>query len=274
MLEIKDLNISFYTRNRNASRSIGWNMRLDEVVRGVDLSMGEGEMLGLVGESGSGKTITALTIAGLIKRRDMEIAGEINFYGKNLLTLSREELRKIQGQDIGFIFQEPMTSLNPLIRVGYQIEECLKLHTDLSPGERKKLALDAIHRVGLPDPLATYKKYPHQLSGGQRQRAVIASAFINNPKLLIADEPTTALDVAVQSQIIELLRQINKTHRIAILFISHDLNVVRKLCAEVAVMHDGYIVEQGTTESVFNHPQHEYTKRLIDAIPKREKRTR
>jgi len=263
MLEIKNLNISFYNNSnrRDTSR--------DEVVRGIDLAMGEGEVLGLVGESGSGKTLTALTVAGLIRRRDMEISGEINFFGRNLLTCSREELRKIQGRDIGFVFQEPMTSLNPLMRVGYQIEERLKLHTDLPRDVRRERALDAIEKMGLPDPEVTYRKYPHQMSGGQRQRAVIASAFINDPKLLIADEPTTALDVTVQAQIIGLLKHINETRGIAILFISHDLNLVRKLCAEVAVMQNGYIVERGKTEEVFRSPQHEYTQRLIAAIPRR-----
>ncbi|MCL1848111.1 MAG: ABC transporter ATP-binding protein [Clostridiales bacterium] len=262
MLEIRDLQISFNNRFH------------DEVVRGIDLSMGEGEMLGLVGESGSGKTITALTIAGLIRRDEMDVSGEINFCGQNLLTCPREVLRQIQGQDIGFVFQEPMTSLNPLMRVGRQIEESLKLHTDLSRDRRRELALEAIQMVGLPDPEAAYQKYPHQMSGGQRQRAIIASAFINHPKLLIADEPTTALDVTVQAQIIELLKEINLSHGVAILFISHDLNVVRKLCENVAVMQHGYIVERGNTDEVFLRPQHAYTQRLIAAIPAREKRKR
>jgi len=262
VLDIRDLRISFVGKTAC------------EVVHGINLHMDEGEMLGLVGESGSGKSITALTVAGLIKRQKMKISGEINFCGKNLLECSRQELRETQGKDIGMVFQEPMTSLNPLMRVGLQVEECLKLHTDLPRERRKILALEGMEKVGLPDPEGTYRKYPHELSGGQRQRALIASAFIINPKLLIADEPTTALDVTVQVQIIELLRQINKAHGIGILFISHDLNIVRKLCTRVAVMEKGNIVEIGDTEGVFKNPQDDYTKRLIAAIPTREKRKR
>ena len=262
MLDIKDLRISFP------------NKGMREVVHGIDLHMDEGDMLGLVGESGSGKTLTAHTIAGLVPRSVAAVSGEVNFFGRNLLECSREELRKIQGNDIAMIFQEPMTSLNPLMKVGKQIEETLKLHTNLSPAERKALAIEVMGKVDLPDPEKTYDKYPHQLSGGQRQRAMIASAFINDPKLLIADEPTTALDVTVQAQILELLVRINRTRGIGILFISHDLNVVRKVCRRVAVMQEGRIVETGLTEDVFTNPQSDYTKKLIAAIPTREKRKR
>lgn len=261
MLDIKDLHISFVDKKRSV-----------EVVHGIDLHMDAGEMLGLVGESGSGKTITALTVAGLIRRSAMEISGRINFCGRDLLKCSRSELRSIQGKEIGMIFQEPMTSLNPLMKVGAQVEETLKIHTDLSPERRKELALEVMGKVGLPDPELVYGKYPHQLSGGQRQRAMIASAFIIDPKLLIADEPTTALDVTVQAQIIELLRRINANRGIGILFISHDLNVVRRLCGRVAVMQGGRIVELGKTEDIFSNPREEYTKKLIAAIPTREKR--
>jgi len=261
MLDIKNLHIEFLDKRGNT-----------EAVRGIDLHMDAGEVLGLVGESGSGKTITALTIAGLIKRGNMRLNGEINFCGQDILNMPRSEMRKIQGRDIGMIFQEPMTSLNPLMRVGPQIEEVLRIHTDYSPEKRRALALEVIEKVGLPDPELIYRKYPHQLSGGQRQRAMIASAFIIDPKLLIADEPTTALDVTVQAQILELLGRINRNRGIGILFISHDLNVVRKLCSRVAVMQNGLIVETGPTEQIFNDPQHEYTKKLIAAIPKREKK--
>ncbi len=259
MLEIKNLHIEF--RGRNAA----------EAVHGIDLSMAEGETLGLVGESGSGKTVTALSVAGLLGSA-AKVSGEINFRGRDLLKLSPEEKRRVQGKEIGMIFQEPMTSLNPLMRVGPQIEEVLRLHSSLPAERRRELAIEVMGKVGLPEPELTYKKYPHQLSGGQRQRAMIASAMIIDPKLLIADEPTTALDVTVQAQIMELLARINRNRGVGILFISHDLNVVRKLCSRVAVMQNGLIVETGTTEQIFSEPRHEYTKKLIAAIPRREKR--
>ncbi|MCL1835572.1 MAG: ABC transporter ATP-binding protein [Oscillospiraceae bacterium] len=262
MLEIKDLKVSF---------TDDWG---GEAVDGASLRMNAGERLGLVGESGSGKTMLALTVAGLIPRSRTEVTGEILFEGADLLKRKPKELRSLQGKDIGMIFQEPMTSLNPLMRIGKQIEEALKLHTGLCAQRRREKALEVMELVELPEPELTYAKYPHQLSGGQRQRAMIASAFITDPKLLIADEPTTALDVTVQGQIIKLLKRLNENRGVGILFISHDLSVIRKLCTRVAVMHAGKIVEQGNTEDVFTNPQHEYTKRLIAAIPTREKRSR
>ena len=258
MLDIRDLRVTFLSNDKKA-------------VRGIDLSMAAGERLGLVGESGSGKTVTAMALSGLILRSKVEMTGQILFEGKDLLTCSREELRAIQGRDIGVVFQEPMTSLNPLMRVGKQIEETLKIHTDTPPAERKRLALEAMEQVGLPDPETTYRKYPHQLSGGQRQRAIIASAMVIRPKLLICDEPTTALDVTVQAQILELLKDLNRRFGVGILLISHDLSVVRRLCENVAVMYRGEIVERGATEDVFSAPQDEYTRRLIAAIPTRKR---
>ena len=258
MLDIHGLKVSFISTGK-------------EAVHGIDLKMARGERLGLVGESGSGKTVTAMAISGLIERYNVNMEGEILFEGKDLRACSREEMRKIQGQCIGVVFQEPMTSLNPLMKVGHQIEETLKLHTNKTKEERKALALDAMEKVGLPDPETTYEKYPHQLSGGQRQRAMIASAMVIHPKLLICDEPTTALDVRVQAQILELLKEVSENYGIAILLISHDLRVIRHLCDRVAVMYRGDIVESGETESVFTNPQHEYTQRLIAAIPAREK---
>ena len=263
MLDIVDLHISFPDKT-------GQN----EVVHGISLHMDAGERLGLVGESGCGKTVTSLTVAGLIERRKTEVSGQILFDGRDLLRLSREEMRHIQGKEIGMIFQEPMTSLNPLMKVGHQVEETLRIHTDKPPEECRALALEVMGKVGLPDPELTYEKYPHQLSGGQRQRAMIASAFIIDPKLLIADEPTTALDVTVQAQILELLQRISVNRGIGILFISHDLNVVRRLCTRVAVMQEGKIVEVGPTEEIYANPQHPYTQKLIAAIPSRGKRIR
>ena len=263
MLDIKNLRVSFLEPEGDG-----------EVIHGIDLHMDAGELLGLVGESGSGKSVTALTVAGLLPRSKVEITGEVLFQGRNLLECPREELRKIQGRDIGMVFQEPMTSLDPLMRVGYQVEEVLRIHTDLSPAERRARALEIMERVGLPDPERSYEKYPHQMSGGQRQRAMIAAALISHPALLFADEPTTALDVTVQAQIIELLKEINRETGTGILFISHDLHVIKKLCTRVAVMYQGSIVETGPTEEIFYHPQEDYTKRLIAAIPTREKRKR
>lgn len=258
MLDIQGLHVKFLSTGK-------------EAVRGIDLSIAAGERVGLVGESGSGKTVTAMAVSGLIQRSNVAVSGQVLFEGKDLLTCSRQALRATQGKDIGVVFQEPMTSLNPLMRVGLQIEETLKIHTDMPPAERKRLALEAMEQVGLPDPEGTYRKYPHQLSGGQRQRAVIASAMIIRPKLLICDEPTTALDVTVQAQILALLKSISTQFGVGILLISHDLTVVRKLCENVAVMHRGLIVERGVTEEVFQNPQDEYTKRLIAAIPTRKR---
>lgn len=263
MLDIKNLRVSFREPEGDG-----------EVIHGIGLHMDAGELLGLVGESGSGKSVTALTVAGLLPRSKVDISGEVLFQGKNLLECPREELRKIQGRDIGMVFQEPMTSLDPVMKAGRQVEEALRIHTDLSPAERRERAIEMMSRVGLPNPAYSYEKYPHQMSGGQRQRAMIAAALITRPALLLADEPTTALDVTVQAQIIELLKEINRETGTGILFISHDLHVIKKLCTRVAVMYKGNIVETGPTDEVFYHPQDEYTKRLIAAIPTREKRKR
>lgn len=257
MLDVRDLHVTFTTTGK-------------EAVRGVSLSMAPGERLGLVGESGSGKTVTAMAVSGLIERSIVKLSGQVNFDGRDLLTCPRSELRSVQGPGIGVVFQEPMTSLNPLMRVGAQIEETLKIHTDKTPQERKRLALEAMEQVGLPDPETTYRKYPHQLSGGQRQRAIIASAMIIHPKLLICDEPTTALDVTVQKQILELLKSMSVEHGVGILLISHDMTVVRRLCENVAVMYKGEIVERGRAEDIFQRPQDAYTQRLIAAIPTRK----
>ncbi len=258
LLDMRDLHVTFLSTGK-------------EAVRGVELTMEPGQRLGLVGESGSGKTVTAMALSGLIERWNVHMTGNVFFEGKDLLSCSRSQLRDVQGKDIGVVFQEPMTSLNPLMKVGRQVEEVLRLHTELSPGERRTLALEAMAQVGLPEPERTYEKYPHQLSGGQRQRAVIASAMVIHPKLLICDEPTTALDVTVQAQILELLRSISEDFGVAIFLISHDLSVVRKLCESVCVMYQGRIVERGNTEQIFNAPQDDYTKRLIAAIPRRKR---
>lgn len=240
----------------------------DTLVYDVDLTMEKGDILGIVGESGSGKTLTALTIAGLLSRHDMEKSGHVTFEGINLLDVPRIVLRKIQGNEISMIFQEPLNSLNPLKKVGWQVEESLRVHTMMGKDEMKERAIQTLREVELDNPEAVYNSYPHELSGGMRQRAMIAAAMIIQPKLLIADEPTTALDVTIQAEIVELLKRINKERGTAILFISHDLSLVNSLCERVLVMQNGYVVESGNCDEIFHNPQKEYTKKLISAIPK------
>ncbi|HCG85622.1 MAG TPA: peptide ABC transporter ATP-binding protein [Lachnospiraceae bacterium] len=257
LLEVKDLNIEFHD-----------HLIPETVVYDFDLELKIGEIVGLVGESGSGKSMSALAIAGLLSRRDMHKRGQILFDGLDLLTCERSKLRKIQGNEISMIFQEPMTSLNPVKRIGWQIEESLRIHTELNKEERYQKAIEMMKEVELPDPERLYRQYPHELSGGMRQRVMIAAAMICNPRILIADEPTTALDVTIQAQIVELLKRMNREKQTSILFISHDLSLVKQLCERVLVMKGGYIVETGLTQEVFAHPKEEYTQRLIAAIPK------
>lgn len=260
LLEVKDLNIEFHD-----------HLIPETVVYDFDLELKIGEIVGLVGESGSGKSMSALAIAGLLSRRDMHKRGQILFDGLDLLTCERSKLRKIQGNEISMIFQEPMTSLNPVKRIGWQIEESLRIHTELNKEERYQKAIEMMKEVELPDPERLYRQYPHELSGGMRQRVMIAAAMICNPRILIADEPTTALDVTIQAQIVELLKRMNREKQTSILFISHDLSLVKQLCERVLVMKGGYIVETGLTQEVFAHPKEEYTQRLIAAIPKVER---
>ena len=259
MLEIRDLHVKFHNRDR-------------EAVAGVSLSIQAGEILGLVGESGSGKTVTAMSLAGLLPRKQCDYSGEILLDGKELLHADRAELRNIQGREIGVVFQEPQSALDPLMKIGPQVEEVLRVHTSLSREERRRRAVEAMAAVELPEAETVYEKYPHQLSGGMLQRAMIAAAVIASPKLLLLDEPTTALDVTVQAQILELLKKLNRESGVSMLFISPDLNVVRKLCGRVAVMQKGLLVEAGEAQEVFHHPRHPYTQRLIAAIPTRKRK--
>lgn len=262
LLEVKDLNIEFHD-----------HLVPETVVFDFDLTMDEGDIVGLVGESGSGKTMTALAIAGLLRRHDMSKKGQILYEGCDLLTCPRQKLRSFQGDEISMIFQEPMTSLNPVKKIGWQVEESLRIHhQEMTREERRARAIQVLADVDLNEPEKVYEQYPHELSGGMRQRVMIAAAMIGNPKLLIADEATTALDVTVQAQIIELLKRINREKKTAILFISHDLSLIRTLCQRVVVMKNGYIVEEQDTEQVFLNPREEYTKHLIAAIPTCEKR--
>ncbi len=261
LLEVENLNIQF--------RDDG-----TEAVHGISFSLNQGEIVGLVGESGSGKSVTAMAICGLLNREKAQITGSIRFDGENLLTCPEPALRARQGSAFSVVFQEPMTSLNPLMRIGPQVEESLRVHTDLPRSARRDRALAAMAETELPNPEELYDKYPHELSGGMLQRVMIAAAIISRPKLLIADEPTTALDVTIQAQILALLRKLNQDTGMAILFISHNLQVVRKLCTRVAVMQGGRFVEAGPVEQIFQNPQQAYTKRLIAAIPTRERTLR
>ena len=254
MLEIKDLHVQFHTSDH-------------EAVRGIDLTVQDGEIMGLVGESGSGKTVTAMMVSGLLRPEQADFRGRILLDGEDLLHAGGQRIRAIQGKDICVVFQEPMSAMDPTMRIGKQVEECLRVHTDLSAQERRQRALQALRDVELPDPEGVYRKYPHELSGGMLQRVMIAAAIVAR----LADEPTTALDVTIQAQILALLKRLNQEMGMSILFISHNLHVVRKLCTRVAVMEKGRIVETGPVDQIFFHPQVPYTQRLIAAIPTRRK---
>ena len=259
MLEIKDLHVQFHTSDH-------------EAVRGIDLTVQDGEIMGLVGESGAGKTVTAMMVSGLLRPEQADFRGRILLDGEELLHAGGQRIRAIQGKDICVVFQEPMSAMDPTMRIGKQVEECLRVHTDLSAQERRQRALQALRDVELPDPEGVYRKYPHELSGGMLQRVMIAAAIVARPRLLLADEPTTALDVTIQAQILALLKRLNQEMGMSILFISHNLHVVRKLCTRVAVMCKGELLEEGPVDQVFYHPQADYTKGLIAAIPTRRKR--
>lgn len=258
LLEIKNLAIEFHD-----------TVPPTKIVEDISFSMEEGEILGIVGESGSGKTQTALSVMGLLGEHARMPRGEILFQGRDILKMPKEELWSIRGKEIGIVFQETMTSLNPVMTIGEQVEESMGIHSSYSAQERKAKALAMMKNVELPNPELLYGKYPHQLSGGMRQRVMIAAALVMEPKLLIADEPTTALDVTIQAQILKLLQRINKEQGTAILFISHDLGVIRHLCSRVIVMNRGEAVEQGNVQDIFEHPSMEYTRKLLAAIPNR-----
>ncbi|MGN0203660.1 MAG: dipeptide ABC transporter ATP-binding protein [Coprococcus sp.] len=256
LLRIENLTIAFPEKDG-----------MHTVVDHVNLNINKGEIVGIVGESGSGKSMTSLAVMGLLSEEARVLEGSIQLNGQELLTMSREERRKIQGKNMAMIFQEPMTSLNPVMKIGAQVGESLKLHTDLDKDTIHKKVIEVLDSVGLMDPEGLADKYPHQLSGGMRQRVMIAMAIINNPDLIIADEPTTALDVTVQAQILNLLKKIHKVTGSSILFISHDLNVIKEVCQRVVVMYQGIVVESGDVYQVLRHPKHEYTKKLVASMP-------
>src|SRR6267142_440488 len=257
LLEVNDLQTHFPTR-------AGLVRAVDEVSFYLD----RGELLGLVGESGCGKSITALSIMRLIAPPGKIVAGEIIFDGKNLLKLSYAEMRAIRGDDIAMIFQDPMTSLNPVFTVGEQIAEALRLHRKLPRKAARAASIEAMRELSIPDPSRRINDYPHQLSGGMRQRVMIAMALACDPKLLIADEPTTALDVTIQAQILDLLNQLRKTRELAVLLITHDLGVVAEVAERVAVMYTGKIVEESPVDELFARPKHPYTEGLLRSVPK------
>ena len=274
MLKVENLSIHFEDRSERA-----------EVVKNVSFAVENGDILGIVGESGSGKTMTALTIAGLLKKHAVLDRGRVWLDDTDLLGLSEKEMRRVQGNEISMVFQEPMTALNPTMRIGKQVEEALLLHSRRSRRDRggrlrmerreqRELALRALEEVELEHPEQLYKKYPHELSGGMRQRVMIAAAIVCRPKLLIADEPTTALDVRTQESILQLLKKLNRKYGMSILYITHNLRVVNTLCRRVLVMKDGQVVEEGDCAEIFENPQSEYTRELIAAIPARTRENR
>lgn len=256
ILQISDLVVKYKT-----------DEEVVEAVNGIELKIYKGETLGLVGETGAGKTTTALSIMGLVPNPTGSIeGGEIIYEGNNLLALPEKEMRKIRGENITMIFQDPMTSLNPVLTVGQQIMEVLKLHSDLKKDELLKKTKEMLETVGIPG--ERYAEYPTQFSGGMKQRVMIAIALACNPRLLIADEPTTALDVTIQAQVLELMNKLKKEYNTAMLLITHDLGVVAEACDKVAVMYAGEIVESGALEDILLHMSHPYTKGLFESLPK------
>ena len=246
------------------------NMEINEkpILKNISININHGEMVGLVGESGSGKSVTALSILKLIDENVMLIkSGQILFMDEDLLTKSEKEIQKIRGKDISMIFQEPMTSLNPVFTIGDQINEVHFIHSGISKKKATELTIDLLDKVGIPYPEISNKKYPHQLSGGQRQRVMIAMALACKPKLLIADEPTTALDVIVQAQILNIINDLRKSLDMSVLLITHDLGVVQDFCDRVYVMYNGKILENSSIEQLFKNPQHQYTRDLLMTRP-------
>jgi len=257
LLEVSDLRVEFSTEDG-----------IVHAVDGISYAADTGRTLCIVGESGSGKSVTSLTTLGLTRGRNTRVSGKIEFDGRDLLTLSGDEMRSIRGNDIAMIFQDPLSSLHPFYKVGAQLIEAIRVHRSVSRSSARDRSVELLTMVGIPDPQRRVDQYPHEFSGGMRQRVMIAMALANEPKLLIADEPTTALDVTVQAQILELLQELQHRLGMAIILITHDLGVVAEFADEIAVMYAGRIVERGSAEQIFFSPQHPYTWGLLKSIPR------
>ena len=266
LLSVRDLKTSFFTHVGEV-----------KAVRGISFDVNEGEVLGIVGESGSGKSVTSLSIMGLLQYPGRVVDGEILLNGEDILTYSKDQMRKVRGKEIAMIFQDPMTSLNPVYTIGNQVMEMILEHEKMTKREARARAIEMLKLVGIPAAEKRIDSYPHEFSGGMRQRVMIALALSCNPKLLIADEPTTALDVTIQAQILSLIKSLNKQFGMTTMLITHDLGVVATVCDKVAVMYGGLIMEYGTVDEIFYHPRHPYTMGLLGSIPQvdaGEKRSR
>src|SRR3954469_16392414 len=257
LLEIEDLKVHFETDDG-----------VVKAVDGISYTVERGQTLGIVGESGSGKSVSSLTVMGLSRSRNARISGSIKFDGKELLTASEDDLRGLRGDDIAMIFQDPLSSLHPFYKVGTQIVEAIRAHRDVTKAQAWDRAVEMLNLVGIPEPKRRAESYPHEFSGGMRQRAMIAMALANDPKLLIADEPTTALDVTVQAQILELIERLQSEFDTAVVVITHDLGVVAEMADEIAVMYAGRIVERAKADTIFAAPEHPYTWGLLSSIPR------
>lgn len=256
VLEVKNLKTVFKSRGQEV-----------QAVRGVGFSVGKGEIMGLVGESGSGKSVTMKAVIGILPDNATISSDSLKLNGKELSELSKDEYRKLRGKEMTMIFQDPMTALNPLKKIGKQLEEVILRHSDCTKQEAREKAIEMLRKVGIPVPEQRIKQYPHEFSGGMRQRVLIAMALACEPQLLIADEPTTALDVTIQAQILDLLKDLQEEYDTSIVLITHDMGVVATVCDKIAIMYGGLIMETGKTDEIFSNPKHPYTKALLRAIP-------
>lgn len=257
ILEIKNLKVSFFTPAGEV-----------RAVNDISYTLGKGEIIGVVGESGSGKSVTASTVMGLVEKPGRIVGGSVIFDGRDVTTMSKKEIRNIRGKEIGMIFQDPMTSLNPVFTIGYQLKEAIKLYYGFTGKQADDKAVELLKLVSINDPERRLKQYPHEFSGGMRQRVMIAMALAGNPKMLIADEPTTALDVTIQAQILEIIKDLREKIHMSVMMITHDLGIVADLADKVVVMYGGKIVEASPCEEIFRNPKHPYTVGLLNSIPK------